>query len=109
MKYISLILLITLTSCSALLASGNPEKTALDKAILKIISYPAFAKESRIQGFVLVEFEVDVEGHVRVKQMNASHPALSEYVRTQLEKMLLKDIDSIGIHYAKFYFRHMGS
>jgi len=94
-----------LIGLSAMAGSGSNEP--LNKAIRKTVTYPSFAKEQRIHGVVLVEYEVKNDGQVVVRRINTSHEDLGEHVKQVLEKMTITDIKSTGIHFAKFNFRYV--
>ncbi len=108
MKQTILILTTVLTMAGNLFAySGTPDYATLHKAIRKSVYYPGFAKKSKLQGTVMVKYEVTNEGFVKVLDMNASHSDLANYVREQLEKLNTNDLKAIGIHYARFTFRYV--
>lgn len=94
-----------MTIQSTMASEGNEE--SLKKAIRKNLNYPTFAKESKLHGFVLVEFEVEPNGNIVVKEMNASHPALAKHVERVLESVQLTDVSSIGTHFIKFNFKYV--
>lgn len=83
--------------------SSNPDE--LDKVIRKSMSYPAFAKNEKMQGLVLVKYAVQDDGTVRVLEMNASHSKLAQYVKDRLEGIVVADTSATGVHFAKFTFR----
>jgi hypothetical protein len=87
--------------------SGTPDHPTLDKAIRKSVYYPAFAKKSKLQGTVMVKYEVTNDGKVKVIDMNASHSELASYVQQQLEKLSINDLKSVGLHYARFTFKYV--
>lgn len=86
--------------------AGSLPGEEMQKVIRKGISYPQFAKESQLQGLVIVKFEVNEQGYVRVDEMNASHSELAQYVQSQLESMRLDPRKTSGTHFAKFTFRY---
>lgn len=89
----------------AMAKSGSNEP--LNKAIRKTVTYPSFAKAERIHGVVLVEYEVKNNGQVKVLRINASHKDLGEHVKQVLENLTITDIQSTGVHFAKFNFRYV--
>lgn len=80
---------------------------SLKKAIRKNLNYPPFAKEEKLHGFVLVEFEVQPNGNILVKEMNASNPELAKHVESVLEDVHLTDNKSIGTHFIRFNFKYI--
>ncbi len=89
----------------ALNSSAGEAPGWLKKEIRKSVSYPEFAMNEKLQGMVMVKYEVTDDGTITVMEMNASHAELAEYVREQMEKIVLTDTSATGIHYAKFNFR----
>ncbi len=90
-------------------AAGNEPATSLSKEIRKRVSYPAFAKMDRMQGFVMVKYQVKEDGLLQVLEMNSSHEELGVYVKNKLEKITVSDTSATGIHYARFKFRFKDS
>lgn len=85
--------------------ASSPSSDKLDKALRKQITYPQFAKSDQLVGMVLVEFEVLANGSIQVNEINASHNNLGTYVRNELEKLRIENLNEIGKHYVKFKFR----
>lgn len=79
----------------------------LNKVIRKSISYPTFAKEARLHGVVLVEYRVNPTGQVTVTKINASNQRLGRHVKNELEKLVLNDNRTTGVHFAKFSFKYV--
>lgn len=87
--------------------AAEPGRSSLKRTIKKEVNYPEFARSERVEGFVLVKYEVDANGSVSVKEMNASHEGLADYVRTRLEAISVESDMDHGIHFAKFTFRYV--
>jgi outer membrane biosynthesis protein TonB len=105
-KITFLALMVSLMTVHSTMASEGNEGS-LKKAIRKNLNYPTFAKETKLHGFVLVEFEVKSNGNIVVKEMNASHPELADHVESVLEGVQLTDVSSIGTHFIKFNFKYV--
>lgn len=88
-------------------SAAEPGKNSLKRKIKKEVNYPEFARSERVEGFVLVKYEVDANGSVSVKEMNASHEGFAEYVRKSLEAISVESTMDHGIHFAKFTFRYV--
>lgn len=86
--------------------AGSFPGEEMQKLIRKEITYPKFAKASQMQGLVMVKFEVNEQGYVQVKEINASHSELALYVQRELERMRHDPRKSSGTHFAKFTFRY---
>ncbi len=99
-----LTVLIILLNFSA--HEGSNPGSEMQKVIRKEISYPKFAMKNQLRGVVMVQFEVSEKGYVEVKEMNASHNDLGDYVQDQLEKLRLDPRKSSGMHFVKFTFRY---
>jgi hypothetical protein len=85
--------------------ASSPSSDKLERALRKEITYPEFAKSEQLFGLVLVEFEVLPTGKVQVNKINTSHENLGSYVKSELEKISVEDLNEIGKHYVKFKFR----
>jgi len=105
MKQLLLIIMLLFTSVYLHANSASEEGRALRKEIRKKILYPEFAKENQLRGIVRVHFVVDQTGRIEVKEINASHDSLADYVIEELEKIEVIDRRDFGDHYANFRFR----
>jgi hypothetical protein len=65
--------------------------TALKKVMEKEVPYPAFAKENLQTGFAVISFDVDNDGKILLKQINASTPEFKEYVEEKLKDITLEN------------------
>lgn len=101
-------ILLVCTMCNTS-SAAEPGLSGLKRTIKKEVNYPEFARSARIEGFVLVKYEVAADGSVSVKEMNASHDGLADYVRRRLEAISVESIMDQGIHFAKFTFRYIES
>jgi hypothetical protein len=91
---------------------GNPNANSYSRQILneeieELIQFPEFAKEQKMDGLVLVEFEINEYGKIEVTQMNASCPKLASYVENQLETLWIADPYVKGTHHFKFNFNYL--
>jgi hypothetical protein len=74
--------------------AGNPKTTnspsecslSLYKEIRSVVTYPQFAKEQNIQGFVVISFNYDKQGNLKVIGINSNDNRLSDYVLNQMSK-----------------------
>lgn len=86
--------IITLLLAGALFApqmtSASASNTDLKKEIL---TYPENAKAKKLDGLVLVTFEVDSTGNVNILEMNASHEEFGDYVQDKLGSIQLPGDD----------------
>jgi len=107
MRQLSTLILTVLTILLSFSAhAGSNPGSEMQKVIRKEISYPKFAMKNHLRGVVMVQFEVSDKGYVQVKEMNASHNELGDYVQDQLEKLRLDPRESSGMHFVKFTFRY---
>jgi len=85
-------------------ASGTPDRLRLH--LEKKIDYPRFARESGIEGTVLVSFRVDSSGYIRVNQINSSNEALARHIEQKLSEIRLCPFDASAgeEHNMKFNF-----
>jgi len=85
--------------------ASSPSSDKLERVLRKEITYPEFAKSEQLFGLVLVEFEVLPTGKVQVNKINTSHENLGTYVKSELEKITVANLNEVGKHYVKFKFR----
>ena len=68
----------------------DPKATnTLKKVMLKEVPYPAFAKENFESGFAVISFNVDNNGQIILKAINASTPEFKDYVESKLKEITL--------------------
>jgi hypothetical protein len=68
----------------------DPKATiSLKKVMLKEVPYPAFAQENFESGFAVISFDVDNQGKIILKAINASTPKFKEYVEGKLKEITL--------------------
>lgn len=67
--------------------ASNP--TTLSEKIYESIKYPEFAFQNKIEGVVLVSFQINNDGIINVDLANASNEDLKNYVVTKLKNMVL--------------------
>jgi hypothetical protein len=110
MKTLKIISLFTLSMIMALVVSAsrpdikshtNPD--GLSTVITAQVTYPDFAIEKRITGFVVVELSVNTDGSIRVERINASQPELLEYVLGKLEQTKVQN--SAQLTGKPYYYR----
>lgn len=107
--------ILTIVSFLILLFSGisrasttGPMGGDIDKVLKKQIVYPAFAREQKLEGVVLVDFTVNADGTIKVNITNQSDDRLKEYVVSKLEQIKLKPELSVEETYCvKFIFEYI--
>jgi hypothetical protein len=91
----------------AIASPEMPRTKTLNQELKNQISYPEFAKTEKMDGMVLVEFEVTPNGELEVTQMNFSCPQLAKYVEKKLETIRVEDLSDQGKHCVKFNFNYV--
>ncbi len=87
-------------------AMSNPAIPPIDWFLQQEINYPDFAKLNNEQGTVLVNFSVDQNGKILVKQTNSDNDALCNYVVRKLTALMLSNPEEANREYnMKFVFR----
>lgn len=76
--------------CCALSGPGRVV-TNLDYALRTTITYPDFAEENQLQGFVLLAFKIDDCGKIDIIDLNSSSIDFQIYVEEKLKGILVKD------------------
>ncbi|HOV10663.1 MAG TPA: energy transducer TonB [Bacteroidales bacterium] len=96
-----LVMLIFVISVS--FASAAPRKSATDlkTVISSSVTYPEYAKEQQISGFVVVAFVVDEKGNINITEMNASSLDFQLYVEKSLKEI---NIENPQNHKGKTYY-----
>lgn len=92
-KTISILSLLLLLNISLIAnnENGNKDKSnnnycnSLKKEIQSLVSFPDFAKQNKTEGFVLVQFEYDSDGYLKVLNANSNDDLLKNYVIQKLE------------------------
>jgi hypothetical protein len=88
----------------------DPKKTHDMNVIMKKhVVYPAYAQENNLTGFVVVAFEVDNKGKIIITQINSDQQYLLEYVKNELQKLVLKNPENYRTStlYYRFDFKLM--
>jgi hypothetical protein len=80
------------------------ESSLIQHFINKAITYPDFAKSSNLEGFVLVQYQINQSGNIKVDAINGSNKQLMNYVQYQLSKLNLP-LREIQNQFAKFVFK----
>jgi hypothetical protein len=80
------------------------ESAQIQHFINKAITYPDFAKSSKLEGFVLVQYQINQSGNIKVDAINGSNKQLMSYVQSQLSKLNVP-LGEIKNLYAKFIFK----
>jgi outer membrane biosynthesis protein TonB len=103
---ISLFIVITALTANAGGPGAKPYPNNLYKHIEKQINYPRSARENGVQGMVLVSFEIDTYGYIKIKEINASDPLLKQHVENKISSIRLCpfDVNSGQVHNMRFNF-----
>ena len=64
---------------------------ALKQTMTKQVPYPEFAIESLESGFAVIAFDVEQDGKIVLKAINASTPEFKDYVEEKLKDIVLED------------------
>jgi hypothetical protein len=101
---IAIISFITISSiCSA---STMNVKPPFEQVLQKQITYPEFAKENNVEGFVLVSFSFDHNGKIQIKDANSNDESLKSYVISKLSGIqLFGESNDTEEHIMKFEFK----
>ena len=88
-------------------SAGGIKPENIDKLIKKEISYPDFAKQQKLEGIVLVNFTINLNGTISVNLTNESNTSLKDYVVAKLLQLkLIPTNDSLNKTYnVKFDFK----
>lgn len=57
--------------------------------IYSSVSYPDFAREQKLEGFVVISFGFDESGNFLLNEMNSSNDQLSAYVLEKMQNLKL--------------------
>lgn len=104
----ALMILTAAISVNVATAAKAPKTFSAPDEIKKSMRYPEFAKESQLQGFVAVEYNISSDGKITVLEMNASDEKLAAYVRQKLESTMISNCEYAGNYKSKFKFTFRG-
>lgn len=104
----AILILAAAVSLNTAAATEAPKTFRSPEVIKKSIPYPDFAKQTRLQGFVAVEYAISSDGRITVLNLNTSDKKLGEYVRRKLENTVISNCEHEGIYHSKFNFRYIG-
>jgi len=88
-KIVFLFLASTLTAWGA--SASTPHDTikvnpaALTKVVTSLVTYPEFAVQNKITGYVVTELKVNTDGTICIVHINSTQPELREYVLKKLD------------------------
>lgn len=97
---IAVICLISLPFISMSINDPNVERTIRNE-----ITYPTSAKIQNIEGIVLVEFTIGLDGLVTVEQINSNDINLKDYIVNKLESMVFFGKKTEEKYSMKFNFK----
>ncbi len=75
------------TNDSEINSNESKYQNEFKKEIRSLIKFPEFAKQSNLEGFVLVQFTYDKTGKINILEINSNQPDLKNYVSEQLESL----------------------
>lgn len=87
------------------LAAMSINDPSVESSIRGEISYPQIAIAQNIEGVVLVEFKIDLNGQIDIVAINSSDVTLREYVTAKLKSMVFPGKTSDENYTMRFDFR----
>jgi hypothetical protein len=99
MKKIILMAIAVLFLLNISIASNDPaveNNNKIVKVITNVLQYPTSAKDNLIEGYVMLNFNVDESGKIHVNQIYSPKAELKEYVQNQLNKLVLDDLTPVS-------------
>ena len=112
-KTILLLLLISLLN-TGYLSANTPDPDVklyytqlMNDEVRSLVSFPQFARDEGLQGFVLISFDYDETGDLHVIEVNSNSDELKDYVITRLTELdLCSHARKPGlVYYMRFDFR----
>jgi hypothetical protein len=85
-------------------ATLTNKATQIQQYINKAITYPEFAKSHGLEGFVLVQYQINQSGNIKINAINGSNQQLINYIQKQLSSLNVP-LGEINNQYAKFVFK----
>jgi len=101
-KSISLFVIL-IFAASISIASTSPRKSTTDlKTIISSsVTYPEFAKENNLSGFVVISFHIDESGKIILNELNSNSVYFQVYVENKLKEI---QISNPAAHTGKTYY-----
>jgi len=93
--------LTTIVNAKKLPAAAAKLPADFKQEISRNIDYPAFAKNSMIEGEVWIKVTLDENSKVRIVDLSATNPDLGEHVKNELNDLTIK---SKGFQVGNIYF-----
>jgi len=110
MKSVSIFMILILAATVSF-ASASPRKSTSDlKTVIKnSVTYPEFAKENQMSGFVVVAFSLDNSGKITINEINTNSIYFQLYVENKLNEIRIENPEMyIGkTYYYRFDFELM--
>jgi len=101
-------LVILIFAATMTVASAAPRKTATDlKSLVRsTVTYPKFAKENQLSGFVVVSFNIDETGKINISELNTNSIYFQLYVENKLKEIQIQDPEAYSgkTYYYRFDF-----
>jgi len=97
MKKIILMAIAILFMFNFSFAINNPTEennNKVVKVITKVLQYPASSKDNLIEGYVLLNLSVNVNGTIKINQVYSNKEELKDYVIQKLKSVVIDDIIS---------------
>ncbi|HOY33174.1 MAG TPA: hypothetical protein PKW80_14945 [Bacteroidales bacterium] len=103
---------ILIFAVSISFAAAGPRKTAgdLKTIISKSVTYPEYAKENKLSGFVVLSFTVDENGKISIQELNTNSVYFQLYVEKKLSELTIENPGAYAgkTHYYRFDFELVG-
>ena len=78
----------------------DSEKQTIRKLFGKVLRMPAKDKKDMIEGAVFVQFEIDLQGNLQVKRIEATDPSLATFVYDKIDGSAIgEDYEADGTLY----------
>lgn len=87
------------------LAAMSINDPTVESSIRSEISYPQIAIAQNIEGVVLVEFKIDLNGQIDIVTINSNDVTLREYITAKLKSMIFPGKTSEENYIMRFDFR----
>ncbi len=85
-------------------ASALNKSSQIEKYFKKVVEYPEFAKSEKLDGFVLVQYQITPDGNIKIEAINGSNGLLISYIQTKLSSMNVP-LGETKEMYARFIFK----
>lgn len=102
------VFMILILAATVSFASASPRKSTSDlKTVIKnSVTYPSFAKENQMSGFVVVSFSLDNTGKITINEINTNSTYFQLYVENKLNEIRIENPETYTgkTYYYRFDF-----